>query len=593
MACANAIHTKHQKLAPEKNQDDPNKFYYHFLYKAALVAIFFVILPMFPSQAPDFINQSLVTRNWELLHILFVGIAISYGLFSRKNDEKVEKENNGTKFDNAQTLVSRFLQVSSFFEDEAEITPSSSSSSSSDESTTTTTSSNKVQTWNNQHYRKEPVVVVANQQQPAQYHSNFENKGGGGGGGSGGFASGEGSRIIGEKPLLLPVRSLKSRLCDDPHVDYADEIAKPVNGTTTSSVCLNRSNSNSNKTIVSKRFSPSNSMKTRNGELEGPGSPRIVENTKDSNVVLPSPIPWRSRSGKEIETPTAQYPSSMEESEFNKVESRSVMRSQTYSRSSRTSPVSSAESVAKNSEKVMRKVVFCKSCPPPPPPPPPMFQKSVSMKPSRYGSSFSGSGSSFDKELKRSFTSEGRRTFIADNNINNKNKIKNMGSFSKSKEVKEQFDYQEPRRKSNKTGMGYENKMSFRTDKFMPEAKAPTTELAEEEEEEKEESFLDKGMMENDHYDDEDDDDDESSEYEDEDVARKARMMQKEKVENLPPHVEEASKTEEEEEEESAAPSSDVDKKADEFIAKFREQIRLQRIESIKRSTRTTRKSSR
>ncbi|GMH22782.1 hypothetical protein Nepgr_024625 [Nepenthes gracilis] len=29
----------------------------------------------------------------------------------------------------------------------------------------------------------------------------------------------------------------------------------------------------------------------------------------------------------------------------------------------------------------------------------------------------------------------------------------------------------------------------------------------------------------------------------------------------------------------------DVDKKADEFIAKFREQIRLQRIESIKRST--------
>ncbi|KAF2586578.1 hypothetical protein F2Q70_00035326 [Brassica cretica] len=31
--------------------------------------------------------------------------------------------------------------------------------------------------------------------------------------------------------------------------------------------------------------------------------------------------------------------------------------------------------------------------------------------------------------------------------------------------------------------------------------------------------------------------------------------------------------------------NSDVDKKADEFIAKFREQIRLQRIESIKRST--------
>jgi hypothetical protein len=37
----------------------------------------------------------------------------------------------------------------------------------------------------------------------------------------------------------------------------------------------------------------------------------------------------------------------------------------------------------------------------------------------------------------------------------------------------------------------------------------------------------------------------------------------------------------------------DVDKKADEFIAKFREQIRLQRIESIKRSTKVARNSSR
>jgi hypothetical protein len=37
----------------------------------------------------------------------------------------------------------------------------------------------------------------------------------------------------------------------------------------------------------------------------------------------------------------------------------------------------------------------------------------------------------------------------------------------------------------------------------------------------------------------------------------------------------------------------DVDKKADEFIAKFREQIRLQRIESIKRSTRVAGNSSR
>lgn len=37
--------------------------------------------------------------------------------------------------------------------------------------------------------------------------------------------------------------------------------------------------------------------------------------------------------------------------------------------------------------------------------------------------------------------------------------------------------------------------------------------------------------------------------------------------------------------EEAVADENEVDKKADEFIAKFREQIRLQRIASIKKST--------
>ena len=587
---ADAIHstttTKHQKLITEKNQEDPNKFYYHFLYKATLVAIFFVILPLFPSQAPEFINQSLVTRNWELLHILFVGIAISYGLFSRRHDE-TDKE-NGSKFDNAQTLVSRFLQVSSFFEDEAE-TPSELS----DEGT-------KVQTWNNQHYRDEPVVVVAPQ---AQHHSSFDNKGG---------ASG-GSRM-GEKPLLLPVRSLKSRLCDDPHDDHV--VVQTVNEqNTTSSLSLNRSSSKTG----SKRFSPSNSMKARNAELEGPGSPRVVEKVKD-NVVLPSPIPWRSRSGRlepkqEVETPNpyaSNSKPSMEESEFNKLESRSV-RSQT-SRSSRTSNISpspklnpsprelspspsfASESLAKNAEDVVRKKVFYKSCPPPPPPPPPMFQKSISMKPIRCGSF--NEGGSFDKDLKRSFTGEGNmsiggkwgRSFGAEKNLASFSRVKDVGEAGMNEiiersqlEDEEEHFMEELIRKTNMGGKGYEN-MSFRSDKFMGHASVPlvskpaSMEFVQEEEKE---SFLDKVIVET---------DDEDSETEDEDVV--GRIMQKDSVETPP--VVEGSKTD-------IGPSSgsfgdegpDVDKKADEFIAKFREQIRLQRIESIKKSTRSTRNSSR
>lgn len=550
MAGAKAIHTtKPQKPIVEKNQQDPNKFYYNFLYKASIVLIFFVILPLFPSQAPEFINQSLLTRNWELLHLVFVGIAVSYGLFSRRNDE-TEKENN-TKFDTAQSLVSRLLQVSSFFEDEAEIPPESS-----DEIT-------KVQTWSSQHYRnKPPVVVVAPQGQGK--HPDFEEQSGGGG-----------ARTR-EKPLLLPVRSLKSRLSDN----NSDAVPSVADGSSyTRSFSLDKT--------VSKRFSSNSSNRARNAELEGDrvGSPR------KENVVLPSPIPWRSRSARNMEpnklepdtTSTDQHASkiSMEESEFTKVEFKPV-KSQIPRSSSRTSPVSSSssspkltpssESLAKNAEDLLRKKSFYKSCPPPPPPPPPnMFQKSISMRP-RHGGSFNNEGaSSFDKELKRSFTGEriGR----------NWNSV--VEESGKEVEEEEHSMELEPTRKN--TG--------YASVPLVSEADASSMGYAGEEEKK---SFLDKVLVES-----EDEEDTETDE--DEDVGEGRLTNGKESGESpQKPVVEGGTKTED-----GASSSSfsgtnmgdegpDVDKKADEFIAKFREQIRLQRIESIKRSTtRMARNSSR
>eukprot|EP00256_Glycine_max_P068032 XP_025982627.1 uncharacterized protein LOC102659546 [Glycine max] len=84
------------------------------------------------------------------------------------------------RFDTGQTLVSRFLQVSSFFEDEGE------SPVKSDEI--------KVQTWSSQHYRNEPVVVVVAPR--LQKYSSFDDQ-------------------SGEQPLLLPIQSLKSRLSEE------------------------------------------------------------------------------------------------------------------------------------------------------------------------------------------------------------------------------------------------------------------------------------------------------------------------------------------------------------------------------------------
>ncbi|CAN4099757.1 unnamed protein product [Withania somnifera] len=148
-----------------------HEFYNNFPFKAMLVVIFLVALPLLPLEAaPVFISQTLNTGNWEIVQLILVGIAVSYGLFSKKSDDETENEYlYCSKFDNVQ---SRLLEASSFFDDEVE------NSEVCDE--------NRVQTWNNYQYYSasgKPVVIVAKES-----------------------AS---SRIV-DKPLLLPIRSLKS-----------------------------------------------------------------------------------------------------------------------------------------------------------------------------------------------------------------------------------------------------------------------------------------------------------------------------------------------------------------------------------------------
>ncbi|XP_057463233.1 uncharacterized protein LOC130753264 [Actinidia eriantha] len=279
-------YTKPQKLAT------PNKIHIHFMYKAAIFAIFLVIFPFLPSQAPEFINNSLHNRSWEVVQILLVGIAVSYGLFSRRNDE-TEKEQS-SKIDNAHSYVSRFLQVSSVFDDEAENSPRC------DES--------KIQTWNSQYYRGESVVVLAKESSvlEEQRDSAFQ---------------------VVKKPLLLPFRSLKSRVSET-------SVSDTVSESDGKGGYLSRSNSNSGG---SKRFS-SNSNKSRNGEFGGSRS-LDSEDEPEENIVLRSPIPWKSRSGRtEIREgitgvcsleenefpPLYALPPSMEGNEFPHRESNSV-----------------------------------------------------------------------------------------------------------------------------------------------------------------------------------------------------------------------------------------------------------------------------
>lgn len=415
-----------------------------FLYKAALVTVFLVLLPLFPSLAPDFLNQTLHARSWELLQLIFVGIAVSYGLFSKKNDES-HKDHPISKMDNAQSYVSKLLQVSSVFDDDSD--------------THTVFEESKFQALNSQYYRGQPVVVVA-KENPAVEETN-------------GVVS-----QINQKPLLLPVRSLK----------------------------------HSSSRAGSTKFSTS-SKKSRDEE----------EEKEEENVVLRSPIPWRSRSGRmemneDGDDEMASF--SMEDQELNRVESRSIFRSQSKK--------------GGGGEDGVRKKSFAPPPPAPPPPPPPPPPPSSSAppflirKPAVLKKSSSSIGSkpnagSAEKVLRRSVRS------VPSSEEELRVGVRNSDALMKSN------DYEM---------------------RFVDKRGAVQSYTAEEEEEIREKAVVETMEEEESSSEETEEEDDRFDESSSGNVGSGAADV-----------------------------GPDVDKKADEFIAKFREQIRLQRIESIRRST--------
>ncbi|PKA48768.1 hypothetical protein AXF42_Ash018710 [Apostasia shenzhenica] len=362
---------------PTLQKNPSAKFLSGFLYKSILFAVFVAILPFFPPHIPDS-GGSLLSRTWELLHLLLVGIAVSYGLFSRRNADADLDKDVTWKSDSPQTYVSRILQVSSMFEDDAD-------GGSGEES--------KVEIWSSQYQRTDPVVIVAN------------------GGSSAVDSSGQ--------ALLLPPRSLKK-------------------------------------------------SRSQNSETNG-------------GVVLPSPIPWRSRSGR------------MELKHEGSATNADKVASRTPSfRSAKASSPPPPEICAKTSAEysLREKSLHGGSpplVPPPPPPPPP---------PLGHGSLFSDK-----REVKKSF----------------KDELKDLS------------------RKGSEGFLG----SSHLHDEVLSSPKSVRTMIIVS--------------------------DDSESENE-------INLSDVEEAENSPAEA-------------RAAEENEVDKKADEFIAKFREQIRLQRIESIKKSS--------
>ncbi|KAK3195162.1 hypothetical protein Dsin_026472 [Dipteronia sinensis] len=262
-----------------------NKSFTDFLCKFLFFALFLIAIPLFPSRAPGFISQSLPTKLWELVHLLFIGVAVSYGLFCRRNVD-ADVETHTTNDDDSESYVSRVFRVSSIFEDgfdnscgygeknmyqtlysenfkasESLVDTSTGNSAMSEQKKIGSFNSelgfeyssgfganNVSQAWNSQYFQGESEIVVA---QPDCSINRY----------------GESGSMMDHKSLNLPIRSLRSG-----DRNFSD-------GSESNSPSLGSSNS------------PCVGIDNEFGYMD----PTNLENRFDETDSF-SPIPWRSRS---------------------------------------------------------------------------------------------------------------------------------------------------------------------------------------------------------------------------------------------------------------------------------------------------------
>ncbi|KAK7340478.1 hypothetical protein VNO77_21182 [Canavalia gladiata] len=317
-----------------------------FLFKSLFLALFVIVLPLFPSQAPDFMSQTILNKFWELLHLLFIGIAVAYGLFSRRNVELETHLETHSGADTTPNYVSKMFPDSTIFGDVVESEnpcgfdekrmmhcwnpqyfnggstvgvfdeqyktqlPISEGSFGYSEVGCDGNRTNVVQAWNSEYYHSEPVLVVA---QPN-------------------YSTGECDEVVGYKPLGLPVRSLRS---------VAREVDNPK--------YTNESDSSSGS-----RGSSRDSGKCRDGEFGDPG-PSNSEKKFSAAAALggsTSPIPWQSRNRTmerekrhgNVTRPSHFRPLSVDETKFEVLGSGSLQSTTSFS--SHTSMYSSLDSIS-------------------------------------------------------------------------------------------------------------------------------------------------------------------------------------------------------------------------------------------------------
>lgn len=96
-------------------KDPKSKFVLaHYLFSKSLMIIFVVLVfTYFPSQVPEYFNKtSIVTKLWDLMYLLVIGIAVCYGLFSTRKVDNLDSSDDSVK----ETYLSGISDISSIFD---------------------------------------------------------------------------------------------------------------------------------------------------------------------------------------------------------------------------------------------------------------------------------------------------------------------------------------------------------------------------------------------------------------------------------------------------------------------------------------------
>ncbi|KAL8495495.1 hypothetical protein ACS0TY_019583 [Phlomoides rotata] len=290
-AAAQGFPKKPHFVFPEQSshiQQIPSKSHSNTLCKTSTIVVLLLAIPLFPSQAPDFITQSLFTEFWEIIHLLFIGIAISYGLFGRRTAQiPPDKIVDSCVDDDSSSYLSGISHLHSIFDDGYEITCGSDEKedygqflgkgSARVEEISGGNGETVNQSWCSQYSKGKSLVVVSNGKYFLDGSSDF-------------------------KPLNLPVRSLRSKPVDVDSSELRNRI-EASSKTEASSNDDDDDDDDNDKVVRIRGVVPINLEK------------------KFDEVAGRSSIPWRSRSWRmrnvgESSRPAHCRPHSVGEFEF-------------------------------------------------------------------------------------------------------------------------------------------------------------------------------------------------------------------------------------------------------------------------------------